>query len=158
MMDGAPNIAGFAVGAAIGTSVATLPDLIGDGTPDILISNPVGASAQINVIFSPASWKPETNVYGSNDDDIIGPGDGTARLIGGGNDEVYGFAGIDTITTAGGDDFLDGGSSADTLIGGMGNDSYAVDMRLIAYRKPWAQGRTACRPPQAGPWTRTLRI
>ena len=127
MIDGAPNIAGFAVGAGIGTSVATLPDMNGDGTPDILISNPVGASAQVTVLFSPVSWQPETNVYGSNDADVLGPGDGTARLIGNGNDEVYGFAGDDSITTAGGDDILNGGSGADNLIGGAGNDSYVVD-------------------------------
>ena len=127
MLDGAPNIAGFAVGGAIGTSVAVLPDVNGDGTPDILISNPTGANAQTMVLFSPATWQPETNVYGSNDADVIGLGDGTARLIGNGNDEVYGFAGDDIITTAGGDDILNGGSGADTLIGGAGNDSYIVD-------------------------------
>ena len=127
MIDGAPNLPGFGVGGAIGTSVATLPDMNGDGTPDILISNPVGASAQVTVLFSPASWQPVTNVYGSNDDDVIGAGDGTARLIGEGNDEVYGFAGNDTITTVGGDDILNGGSGADTLIGGAGNDRYVVD-------------------------------
>ena len=127
MIDGAPNLSGIGVGAGIGTSVATLPDMNGDGTPDILISSPIGVAAQVTVLFSPASWQPETNVYGSNDDDVIGPGDGTARLIGAGNDEVYGFAGNDTITTAGGDDILNGGSGADTLIGGLGNDSYVVD-------------------------------
>ena len=55
MIDGAPNLPAFAVGAGIGTSVAALPDMNGDGTPDILMSNPVGVSSQVTVLFSPAS-------------------------------------------------------------------------------------------------------
>ena len=131
MIDGAPNLPAFAVGAGIGTSVAALPDMNGDGTPDILISNPVGVSSQVTVLFSPASWQPETNIYGSNDDDVIGVGDGTAHRIGDGNDEVYGFAGNDTITTAGGNDTLNGGAGADFIDGGAGIDGVIYSARAV---------------------------
>lgn len=127
IIDGAPNLPTSGVGVAIGANVATLPDMNGDGTLEMLISNPIGESSQVTVLFSPASWRPETNVYGSNDDDVIGVGDGAARPIWNGSDEVYGFAGKDTITTADGDDILNGGGGADILIGGLGNDSYVVD-------------------------------
>ena len=42
-------------------------------------------------------------------------------------DQMFGFAGNDTLMTEGGNDLLDGGTGADAMYGGNGDDTYIVD-------------------------------
>lgn len=135
------------VGAAnsrTGWSVAISPDLNGDGTADLLIGAPGGSQA-VYGLFTPASWQPDRNVYGTAAGDLIGAGYGSPVPVGegadivlglsgndtidggGGNDTLEGNDGNDVLTGGAGNDSLDGGTGADTMTGGTGDDTYLVD-------------------------------
>lgn len=115
-----------AAGSLTGASVSITGDLNGDGTADLMIGAPgVGESGY--AFFTPATWLPDTNVYGTNGDDIMGPGYGSTHLIGNGTDNIIALAGNDVIDAAGGDDIIDGGTGADSMTGGTGDDTYYVD-------------------------------
>lgn len=115
-----------AAGSLTGTSVAIGGDMNGDGTADLVIGAP-GTGAGVKILYTPASWQPDRNIYGTTGDDLIGPGFGGATPVGEGNDTILGLAGNDTILAAGGDDSLEGGAGADSMSGGAGNDTYLVD-------------------------------
>jgi Ca2+-binding RTX toxin-like protein len=124
---GGARISG-SVGSYTGASVALVGDLNADGTADLLIGAPGAAAEAVSVLYAPASWQADLNVYGTFGDDVIGAGDGTAlHVVGSGNDSVFGLDGADSIATGDGDDSLDGGAGADTMEGGAGNDVYVVD-------------------------------
>lgn len=115
-----------AAGSLTGASVSITGDLNGDGTADLMIGAPgVGESGY--AFFTPATWLPDTNVYGTNGDDIMGPGYGSTHLIGNGTDNIIALAGNDVIDAAGGDDIIDGGTGEDSMTGGTGDDTYYVD-------------------------------
>ena len=133
-----------AAGSLTGSTVAVLPDMNGDGTPDLMIGSP-GAGESVSVVFAPNSWQPDNNIYGSNGNDVMDVGYGGLHKIGVGDDAILGLNGNDTIhggdgndTIEGGagndvlygdagNDFLDGGTGIDILIGGVGDDTYIVD-------------------------------
>ncbi|HEX2592697.1 MAG TPA: bluetail domain-containing putative surface protein [Rhizomicrobium sp.] len=134
-----------AAGSLTGSNVAVLGDMNGDGTADLMIGSPGAGNESISVLFSPDSWQPDANVYGTNSADTMGLGYGGLHKItdsadaiyglggndtisgAGGNDTIDGGAGSDTINGDAGDDDLDGGAGADILAGGAGNDTYRVD-------------------------------
>ncbi|RJF80530.1 hypothetical protein D3874_25720 [Oleomonas cavernae] len=136
-----------AAGSLTGASVSVGPDLNGDGAVDLIIGAP-GSGESVYTLFTPASWQPDMNIYGTAGDDVIGPGYGGAHVVGesadsilalggndtvsggGGNDSIEGGAGNDTLNGEAGDDKLDGGTGADVMAGGAGNDSYVVDNAL----------------------------
>lgn len=143
---GGAKIVGNA-GSLAGSTVAITPDVDGDGTADLMIGAP-GAGESAYVLFSDASWQPDTNIYGTNGDDVIGVGYGGVRVVGAGDDSILGLDGNDTISGGGGNDsiegdagndtlngeadndLLDGGAGDDVMTGGAGNDRYVVDSAL----------------------------
>lgn len=68
-------------------------------------------------------WGAKLQVYGDEDDVVIG--ESYSEKIGGGpgNDTLYGGLGYDTLLGGLGDDVLDGGPWADRLFGRFGNDT-----------------------------------
>ncbi|HRX35727.1 MAG TPA: FG-GAP-like repeat-containing protein, partial [Aestuariivirga sp.] len=122
---GGAKIVGTA-GSLTGTSVAAAGDLNGDGTADLIIGSP-GTGESVSILYSPASWQPDNNIYGTSGIDIMGAGYGGRLKIGDGNDTVLGLAGNDQITTGLGNDWLEGGAGADAMMGGGGDDTYLVD-------------------------------
>lgn len=111
-----------AAGSLTGSSVAIVGDQNGDGVADLMIgASGIGESA--NVLFTPISWQPDHNIYGSTGADIMATGYGDATVIGATADRIFGFAGADSISGAGGNDSIDGGAGDDTLNGDAGNDS-----------------------------------
>jgi Ca2+-binding RTX toxin-like protein len=115
-------------GSFTGASVALIDDLNADGTKDILIGAPGAANEAVSILYTPAGWQPDLNVYGTFGDDVIGAGAGTAlHVVGGGNDSIFGLDGADSIASGDGEDSIDGGAGADTMEGGAGNDVYVVD-------------------------------
>jgi Ca2+-binding RTX toxin-like protein len=142
---GGAKIVGTA-GSLAGATVAITPDVDGDGTADLMIGAP-GAGESAYVLFSDASWQPDTNIYGTNGDDVIGVGYGGVHVVGAGADSILGLDGNDTISGGGGNDtiegdagndtlngeadndLLDGGAGDDVMTGGAGNDRYACRFR-----------------------------
>ena len=145
----AQNLGGAKVvgnaGSLLGTTVALSPDLNADGSADLIIGAP-GSGESVYTLYAPPSWQPDTNVFGTNGDDVIGAGfrsglhavgdsadtilalDGNDTVDAGlGNDDIDGGAGGDVLLGGGGNDRLDGGTGADQLVGGMGDDVYLVD-------------------------------
>lgn len=134
-------------GSLAGATVAITSDVDGDGTPDLMIGAP-GSGESAYVLFSDPSWQPDTNIYGTNGDDVIDVGYGGQYLVGAGADSILGLDGNDTISGGAGDDtiegndgddalfgdtgndWLDGGAGIDVMTGGDGNDSYVVDTPL----------------------------
>jgi Ca2+-binding RTX toxin-like protein len=119
---GGAKIVGMA-GSLTGASVAALGDLNADGTPDLVIGSPGTLSESANVVYAPASWRPDPNIYGTNAADTIGPGFGRLHLVGETADSIYGLGGNDSIAAAGGADMVDAGSGNDNVDGGDGADS-----------------------------------
>lgn len=113
-----------------GASVAITGDLNGDCTADLLIGAPgIGESAY--AFYTPGTWQPDINVFGSVLGDTMGLGyKSGGHAIGNGADNVMGLGGNDSISTFGGNDTLDGGAGADTMAGGSGDDTYWVDNAL----------------------------
>jgi VCBS repeat-containing protein len=127
----AQNIGGAkVVGTAdslLGTSVTITSDLNGDGTADLFVGAP-GTGESAYVLFSPATWQPDNNVYGTNGDDVMGLGYGSGtHVISEAFDNIIALAGNDTISAAGGNDMIDGSTGADSMSGGAGDDTYYVD-------------------------------
>lgn len=136
-------------GSLTGATVAITSDVDGDGTSDLMIGAP-GSGESAYVLFSDPSWQPDTNIYGTNGDDVIDVGYGGQYVVGAGADSILGLDGNDTINGGGGDDtiegnggddalfgdagndWLDGGTGSDLMTGGDGNDSYVVDTPLDA--------------------------
>ncbi len=134
-------------GSLAGATVAITSDVDGDGTPDLMVGAP-GSGESAYVLFSDPSWQPDTNIYGTNGDDVIDVGYGGQYIVGAGADSILGLDGNDTISGGGGDDtiegndgddalfgdtgndWLDGGVGIDVMTGGDGNDSYVVDTPL----------------------------
>ena len=133
------------LGSLAGSMVSFAGDANGDGTTDLMIGAP-GRGASVKVLYTPATWGPDNNIYGSAGADVIGAGyGGTYHRVGDGADVILGLDGADTIDGAGGNDtieggvgndsllggadndLLDGGSSIDVLTGGSGDDTYVVD-------------------------------
>jgi len=134
-------------GSLAGATVAITSDVDGDGVSDLMIGAP-GSGESAYVLFSDPSWQPDTNIYGTNGDDVIDVGYGGQYVVGAGADSILGLDGNDTISGGGGDDtiegdggddtlfgdagndWLDGGAGVDLMTGGDGNDSYVVDTPL----------------------------
>ena len=127
-------------GGHAGASVAIQGDMNGDGAPELIIGSTGTASfggvtgESVAVVFAPADWVPDYNVYGSDGDDTIVTGYGGAHKVGDGADAIFAFAGNDSVAAAGGDDSVeagegndtvDAGSGADTVLGEGGDDSLA---------------------------------
>ncbi len=112
-----------AAGSLLGSSVAISPDMNGDTTVDLILGAP-GVGESVYTLFTPASWQPDNNIYGTEGDDLIVPGYGSVlRTVGDTADTIVALGGNDTIAAAGGHDSIDGGAGADTIDGGAGNDS-----------------------------------
>ncbi|WP_270933141.1 beta strand repeat-containing protein [Falsiroseomonas oryzae] len=116
-----------AAGSLTGSSVAVAPDMNGDGAAELIIGSPGASGERVSVLYAPAAWQPDLNVYGTNGDDALGVGAGGLHVIGDGADSIYALDGADSVAAGGGADMLDGGSGPDTLAGGNGNDTYVVD-------------------------------
>ena len=114
-------------GSLTGSTVSILPDMNGDGTPDLLIGSAGLGQERVSVLYTPTSWQPDTNVYGTNGDDVMDIGYGGLYKISEGNDTVLGLDGNDIISTGAGNDRIEGGTGADTMAGGTGDDTYVVD-------------------------------
>jgi Ca2+-binding RTX toxin-like protein len=123
---GGAKVVGSA-GSLAGSSVALAPDMNGDGAADLVIGAAGAAAEKVSVLYAPASWQPDANVYGTGGDDTLGAGAGGLHVIGEGADSIYALGGADSVASGGGDDVLDGGAGSDTLAGGAGNDLYVVD-------------------------------
>jgi Ca2+-binding RTX toxin-like protein len=119
-----------AAGSGTGASVAVVADMNGDAAADLVIGAPGAGVETVSVLYAPAAWQPDANVYGTNDPDIIDLGYGGLHVVGAGADSIYALDGADSIFAGGGGDVIDGGQGADTLAGGAGNDVYVVDTAL----------------------------
>jgi Ca2+-binding RTX toxin-like protein len=134
-----------AAGSLTGSSLGFAGDLNGDGVTDLMIGAP-GMGERVQVLYTPLSWQPDANIYGTSGDDLMGAGyggvlhsigagadailglDGHDSIdAGAGNDSVEGGAGNDSLTGGTGDDHLTGGLGMDTLRGGIGDDIYVLD-------------------------------
>lgn len=111
-----------APGSLTGSALAFSSDLNADGTVDLIIGAP-GTGESATVLFAPASWQPDRNIYGTAGGDLMGAGYGAAHRIGSGNDAILGLDGNDTISAGAGNDTIEGGAGADSIVGGVGNDS-----------------------------------
>ena len=119
---GGAKIVGSA-GSLTGGTVAIMPDMNGDATPDLLIGSPGAAGESVNVVYTPASWQPDANIYGTNGNDVMDVGyGGLLHKIGVGNDAILGLNGDDTIHGGDGNDAIEGGAGNDVLFGDAGND------------------------------------
>ncbi len=141
---GGAKIVGSA-GSLTGSTVAVLPDMNNDGTPDLLIGSPGALGESVSVLYAPSTWMPDNNIYGTNANDVMDVGYGGLHKIGvgddlilglngndtihgsDGNDSIEGNAGNDALYGDAGNDTLDGGTGIDTLNGGLGNDTFKVD-------------------------------
>ncbi|MFA7275231.1 MAG: type I secretion C-terminal target domain-containing protein [Pseudobdellovibrionaceae bacterium] len=124
---GGAKIVGDA-GSQTGSSVAILGDMNGDGRSDLLIGSSGAGAESATIVFTPDSWEPDSNIYGTNGDDVMAAGYGTTlHHIGAGDDNVLGLDGNDTISTGDGNDTIEGGTGSDSMTGGSGNDTYIVD-------------------------------
>ena len=112
-------------GSQTGGAVSITGDMNGDLSPDLIIGSPGAGAAE--VVFTPADWLPDTNIYGTNGDDAMGDGYGGLHKIGVGDDSILGLGGNDTISGGLGNDSIDGGTGADAMSGGVGDDTYYVD-------------------------------
>jgi len=118
---GGAKIVGSA-GSLLGTSVAIGGDMNGDGVADLILGAP-GVGESVQVLYTPLSWQPDVNIYGTAGDDVMLPGFGGMNVIDAGNDAIMGLAGNDSIDGDGGADLIEGGSGNDTLLGGLGSDT-----------------------------------
>lgn len=124
---GGAKIVGDA-GSMTGSSVAIVNDMNGDGTADLLIGASGLGADSANIVYTPANWLPDNNVYGTNADDVMGAGYGSAiHQIGTGADNIMGLGGNDIIDAGAGNDTIDGGTGSDAMTGGLGDDTYYVD-------------------------------
>ncbi len=132
-------------GSLAGSAVALVPDMNGDGTGEVFIGAPGLSGESARLVYAPASWQPDPNIYGTNGAEtmaagfgglhVIGATDDTIYALGGddsvdagdGNDSVDGGAGNDTLAGGAGGDTLDGGTGIDSLVGGAGDDYYVLD-------------------------------
>lgn len=114
------------LGSLTGAVVSIVNDMNGDGTSDLIIGSP-GSGESVHVVYTPAGWLPDTNIYGTNGDDVMGAGYGGAHTIGAGDDLIFALGGNDTIASGLGNDSINGGMGADAMTGGAGNDTYYVD-------------------------------
>jgi Ca2+-binding RTX toxin-like protein len=146
-----------AVGSLTGSSVAITGDVNGDGAADLMIGAP-GSGESAYVLFTPASWLPDNNIYGTFGDDLVDTGFGDRVKVGedanciialdgndnvhgqGGNDNIEGGAGADTLYGDAGNDTLDGGTGNDALVGGIGDDTYVVDSALDTVTEAVGEG------------------
>jgi Ca2+-binding RTX toxin-like protein len=112
-----------AAGSLTGSTVAVTPDMNGDGTPDLLIGSPGAVGESVSVVYTPTSWQPDANIYGTNGNDFMDIGYGGLHKISVGADAIYGLSGNDTIHGGDGDDSIDGGAGNDILYGDAGNDN-----------------------------------
>jgi Ca2+-binding RTX toxin-like protein len=133
-----------AAGSLTGASVAVGGDMNGDGVADLIIGAP-GSGESVKILYTPDTWQPDLNIYGTAGADVMGPGYGGAHQIGvgadailgldgndnisgsDGNDSIEGGAGNDTLLGQAGNDQLDGGTGSDSMVGGAGDDIYVVD-------------------------------
>jgi len=106
-----------------GSAVSITGDMNGDGTADLVIGAPGGANAAVSILYAPASWQPDANVYGTNAADTIGVGAGGLHVVGDGADSIFALDGNDSIFAAGGADVVDAGAGNDTADGGDGDDT-----------------------------------
>ena len=90
-----------AAGSLLGTSVAIGGDMNGDGVADLILGAP-GLGESVKVLYTPISWQPDVNIYGTAGDDIMLPGYGGVNVIDGGNDAIMGLGGNDSIDGDGG--------------------------------------------------------
>ena len=111
-----------AAGSLLGSSLAIGGDMNGDGVADLILGAP-GVGESVQVIYTPLSWQPDVNIYGTNGADIMQAGFGGVHQIGAGNDAIVALAGNDLVNSGAGNDTIEGGAGADTLIGGLGDDS-----------------------------------
>ncbi len=111
-----------AAGSLLGSSLAIGADMNGDGVADLILGAP-GVGESVQVLYTPLSWQPNVNIYGTNAADVMRAGFGGVHQIGAGNDAIMALAGNDLVDSGAGNDTVEGGAGADTLIGGLGDDS-----------------------------------
>lgn len=111
-----------AAGSMLGSTVSITSDKNGDGTADLLLGAP-GTGESAYLLYTPASWQPDSNVYGTNGNDWMTLGYGDRYKVSVGNDVIYALGSDDLVMADAGHDSVDGGSGNDTLIGGTGDDT-----------------------------------
>jgi Ca2+-binding RTX toxin-like protein len=118
---GGAKIVGDA-GSLLGSAVALAGDVDLDGTSDLILGAP-GAGESVSVLYAPALWQPDANIYGTNAGDVIGLGYGGLHVVDDLGNEIYGLGGDDSITAGAGADRVDGGDGFDTIEGGAGDNT-----------------------------------
>jgi VCBS repeat-containing protein len=154
--NGGAKVVGLA-GSLTGSSVAIVGDINLDGAPELLIGSP-GVGESVRLLYASTLWTPQTEIYGTNGDDVIGAGYGGIHKVGDGNDIVVALAGNDTVSTGlgndeidgdagndtldggAGNDRLDGGTGNDLMIGGLGDDTFLVDSSLDTVQEASGEG------------------
>ena len=72
---GGLRIVGEAAGDLGNMVVLGGQDLNRDGVADLVIGAP-GSGERVQVLFTPANWQPDANIYGTGGGDLMGPGYG----------------------------------------------------------------------------------
>ena len=116
-----------AAGSLAGAALGFAGDVNGDGVTDLMIGAP-GSGERVQVLYTPALWQPDANIYGTAGDDMMGAGfGGVLHSIGAGADAILGLGGDDTIDGGAGNDQIEGGAGNDSLIGGANDDTLTGD-------------------------------
>ena len=80
---------GGAAGSLPGSTVAITAAANGDGVADLIIGAP-GIGEGVKGLFTPTSWQPDHNIYGTNGNDLMTTGFGGSYKISAGADTIDG--------------------------------------------------------------------